>query len=433
MRNSNKLTEIRILLQQFFRGGLFHIFGSSVLAEVGGLLSSVLVIRHLPKLDYGQYVSANNLYSYLTVFIGLGLTSAVIQFCSERIEQEEKDAIYRFSFWAGSLFNLLLAGVIVLLSFIKRFQGQPEVAGYLTMMAGIPFVTYLTSLQQTILRVLRKNKEFSATNVAATISKVLGNILFTFLWGVSGLIASIYIYNIVSGIVGIVFLRREGFFQGLRRTDYTLPHKRKWEITRYATLCSATNLTSIMLTLLDVTCLGFVLADETILADYQVAATIPAACLFVPTGLITYYYPQMVEQLNGEKDTARSALFRLLKIFTVISAVIAVLLVLFAPLIIRIIYGQKYMNVVPIFRILSLNFFVFAAFRKLLGNTIAAIKKVKVNLVHTLLCGLCNIGLNLLLIPRYASVGAAVATLLSGFLVALLEICFLRRYFQLLR
>lgn len=430
MRNSNKLTEIRILLQQLFRGGLFHIFGSSVLAEVGGLLSSVLVIRHLPKLDYGQYVAANNLYSYLTVFIGLGLTSAVIQFCSERIEQEEKDAIYRFSFRAGNLFNLLLAGVIVLLSFIKRFQGQPEVAGYLAMMAGIPFVTYVTSLQQTILRVLRKNKEYSATNVVITISKVLGNIIFTYLWGVSGLIASIYIYNIVSGIVGTLFLRREGFSQSLRRTDYALPRKRKWEITRYATFCSLTNLTSVMLTLLDVTCLGFVLADETILADYQVAATIPAACLFVPTGLITYFYPQMVERMSSAGESAVQELRRLLKLFTAVAAVMAILLIVFAPLIIWVIYGQKYMNIVPIFRILSLNFFVFAAFRKLFGNVIAAMKQVKMNLIHTLSCGLCNIVLNLLLIPRYASVGAAVATLLSGCLVVVLETGFLHRYLR---
>ena len=430
MRNLFGKNEIWKQLKQLFHGGLFHIFGSSVLAEAGGLISSIVVIRHLPKLDYGQYVAANNLYSYLTVFIGLGLTSAVIQFCSERIEQEEKDAIYRFSFRAGSLFNLLLAGVVVLLSLWKRHLGQPEVAKYLFMMAGIPIATYLTALMQVILRVLRKNKEYSAVNVSVTISKVLGNILFTLFWGVSGLIVSIYVYNIVSALVAAWFLHREGFFRTISLSHQTLPWKRKREITLYAGLCSITNLTSIMLTLLDVTCLGFVLSDETVLADYQVAATIPAACLFVPTGLITYFYPQMVERMSGAGESAVQELRRLLKLFTAVAAVMAILLIVFAPLIIWVIYGQKYMNIVPIFRILSLNFFVFAAFRKLFGNVIAAMKQVKMNLIHTLSCGLCNIALNLLLIPRYASVGAAVATLLSGCLVVVLEAGFLHRYLR---
>ena len=62
------------------KGGLFYIFGSSVVAQIGALLSSFLVIRNLSKVEYGGYVSAHNLYSYVGIFIGMGMASAVMQF-----------------------------------------------------------------------------------------------------------------------------------------------------------------------------------------------------------------------------------------------------------------------------------------------------------------------------------------------------------------
>ena len=68
-------------LRQFAQEGLFHIFGSRVISQVGALISSMVVIRFLEKVEYGYYVSANNLYSYPAIFIGLGMNNAIMQFC----------------------------------------------------------------------------------------------------------------------------------------------------------------------------------------------------------------------------------------------------------------------------------------------------------------------------------------------------------------
>ena len=65
-------------IRSFGKEGLFHIFGSKMVAQVGGLISSVIVIRHLEKVDYGSYVDAVNLYSYPAVFMGLGMTNVII-------------------------------------------------------------------------------------------------------------------------------------------------------------------------------------------------------------------------------------------------------------------------------------------------------------------------------------------------------------------
>ncbi len=74
------MKRILTLIRNYANEGLFHIFGSSVLAQVGALISSFLVVRWLPKINYGNYVAANNWYSYIVIFVGLGMVSAGLQY-----------------------------------------------------------------------------------------------------------------------------------------------------------------------------------------------------------------------------------------------------------------------------------------------------------------------------------------------------------------
>ena len=131
--------------------GLFHIFGSGAFAKIGGLISSVVVIRGLPKAAYGSFVDANNLYSYLAAFIGLGLHNAVMQYCSENISDDRRHAIYGYSLKSGMLGNFLLTAAVLGLSLWKGAMGQTTEANYLLMMCGLPFITYLDHYFQIIL------------------------------------------------------------------------------------------------------------------------------------------------------------------------------------------------------------------------------------------------------------------------------------------
>ena len=68
--------------------------------------------------------------------------------------------------------------------------------------------------------------------------------------------------------------------------------------------------------------------------------------------------------------------------------------------------------------------------RNLMGNTIAAIKKVKMNLLFAVISGVLNIILNLLLIPWLGAAGAAVATLIVTISVAAMDCGYVMHYFR---
>lgn len=416
-------------VRQFSKEGLFHIFGSRVLSQVGALISSMVVVRALEKVEYGHYVDANNLYSYPAIFVGMGMTSAIMQFCSERVSEERKNAIYRHAFLNGNAANILVALATAGLALWKYRTGEPQVGFYLLLLCFLPFVNFGDVYSQTVLRVKLKNQAFSYANIACSVALLVGNIVLTKLFSVPGLIYSKYLAIFTSAAVCVAALHKEKFFGSITGKVERLERTQKREINSYAFVCAITNFASIVLTLLDITCLDLVLGDPTVLADYHVAVAIPAACVFVPSSLMAFFYPKLVRAMSSSKKEGLAQALQIAKVSALVNGFVFICLILFAPLIIWIIYGQKYMNVVPIFRVLSLNYLVYCV-SDIMGNMIASLKKVKVNLVIAVISGLLNICLNMTLIPRLGAIGAAVATVTVSVTVAVLDFIYIARCFR---
>ena len=189
-------------IKQLAKEGLFHIFGSSVIAKVGGIISSVVVIRNLPKAAYGSYVDAENLYAYAAIFIGLGTSSAMLQYCCENITEQRRTALYSFSLKFGMLGNFLLLPVILAMAAVKYLSGAELQAQYLAMLSFLPFFAYADQYLQLVLRVKRKNALFARTNMLYTATYVGGNIVLTLIWGVPGLIVSQYVAHVAATLHG---------------------------------------------------------------------------------------------------------------------------------------------------------------------------------------------------------------------------------------
>lgn len=417
-------------LRQFSKEGLFHIFGSKVIAQLGGLISSMVVIRFLEKEEYGYYVGATNLYSYPAIFVGLGMTNVIIQYCSEKVSDARKTSIYRHAFLSGNAANILVAVVTAALACWKYQTGEPRTALYLILMCGLPFICYVDSYAQTVLRVKLKNQVFSYANIAYSAVLLLGNIGLTVLFDVPGLIYSRYLAYFVATVLCVAALQKERFFGRIMREGERLEAGERRQINNYAFVCAITNFASTVLTLLDVTCLDLVLGDPTVLADYHVAGVIPTACTFIPSSLMVFFYPKLVAAISNGKREGRAYIFQMAKTYAVVNGLVYLCLAVFGPLVIWVVYGEKYMNVIPMFEVLSLNYLAYCA-RNLMGNAIAAIKKVKMNLLFAVLSGILNIFLNLLLIPQFGSVGAAVATLIVTITIAVLDCAYVLHHFKI--
>ncbi len=418
-------------IKEFAKDGLFHIFGGSVVSKISGTLSTFIVIRQLDKVSYGEYVSANNLFSYLTTFVGLGLANAALQYCSEKISQQKKNGIHAFSIGVGSMSNFLLVMVILVMAFIKWKTGDTTVAKYLIFMSGLPFVIYLHTYFQIVLRIDLRNKEFSFSSMVYSISMLIGNIVMTHFYGVPGLIISTYIATAFGALNSALILNKQKFFREIRKNRERPSKEYKKEISNYGFVYAVTGFSSMILLLLDVTCLDIILNDPTILADYKVSTTIPTALAFIPSCLIVYFYPKMVRAFSEGRKSGRAYVSKLLKVFLLINGGLALVMILGAPIIIRVGFGARYSggNVVPIFCVLCVNYLINSV-QMLYSHVLAVVKRLKANLVLSLVSGAIKIGINVLMIPWIGSMGAAISTVAVTCLITTLYTIYLIRFYK---
>ena len=302
--------------------------------------------------------------------MGLGMTNVIIQYCSEKVTDARRNAIYRHALLGGNAANILVALVTAALAYWQYRNGESQTAFYMLLMCGLPFINYADSYAQTVLRVKGKNQVFANANTIYSIVLLIGNIALTKLFDVPGLVYSRYVAYFVATVICMRALWQERFFGKVMSTKERLEAPDRRQINNYAFICAITNFTSTVLTLLDVTCLDMVMHDPTVLADYHVAAVIPNACAFVPSCLMVFFYPKLVAAISDGKESGRKYLFQLAKIYAVVNGIVCLGIAVCAPVLIWIVYGEKYMNVIGLMQILNINYLA-SCVRNLMGNTIS--------------------------------------------------------------
>lgn len=129
-------------------------------------------------------------------------------------------------------------------------------------------------------------------------------------------------------------------------------------------------------------------------------------------------YPALSRLSTIGKDRFVSATKKSLLVIALWSFPAAIIILFFAS-IIPLIFGEKYQEAVPVLKVLI--FFVpFASLSALLYKVLIVIGKQKIYLFVSLIGALFNVVLNLLLIPKYGLMGAAmssVATQIALFLI----------------
>lgn len=185
----------------------------------------------------------------------------------------------------------------------------------------------------------------------------------------------------------------------------------KMDMIKLAAISLVNTATGQLLYLIDVFLIGLIISDELIIASYKTATIIPNALLFIPSALVIYIYPYFARN-QKDKVWVKEKFFLVLKYFAAFNALISVILVLFAPLIIRILFGSQYLDAVLAFRILSVSYFFSATFRKIIGNLLVTQRKLNVNFWVGIMEALLNMISNWVLIHLFGPTGAAVTTLI---------------------
>jgi len=149
---------------------------------------------------------------------------------------------------------------------------------------------------------------------------------------------------------------------------------------------------------------------------------------YIPLLIVAAILPPMALYSRKDTEVLTDIFNRSFRYLVMLALPIGVGMFLLAPRLILFVFGEGFQNAAPALRILIWAE-VFAFPNYLGGHLLNMIDRQKIYTVIIGVMAVFNITLNLLLIPSYAHIGAAVATLLCQLLVFVLTYSCIGRYF----
>ena len=165
--------------------------------------------------------------------------------------------------------------------------------------------------------------------------------------------------------------------------------------------------------------------DAKAVGVYDSAVRIAEVWYIIPNVLVTALFPAIISAKKISEDTYNNRLGKFVLLLLALSLIISIPISIFAPLIIKILYGSDFLS-----GVIVLQIYIWASMGVFLGtlvtNYLIAENYKKILFFTSLLPMLVNVLLNITWIPEYGITGAAYATLISYMLLPL-SILFFRQ------
>lgn len=417
------ITIIKDLFTSLKRTEFFSVFFSSVAGKVLSFLGGMIIVRVLSKSDYGQYAYITNCYGMLTLLGDLGCNSAALQYCNESFRLPEKaNSFFVYGYTRGMAFSLFTSALILLSPLFYPFS-TPEAAHMTQWLCLLPLFKTTFSFAAVNLRYRLQNKKYAKINLFHAIVTYLIIIPASYWIGVKGAVLSDYLITLISIIYSVCVSRSSMDFSQSSRLN-------SGERRSFLKLALGTQLNNgidSVLMMLDIFLIGIFIGDTEVTASYKVATTIPTALAFLPASLMIYAVPHFARNSNDigwvKKNYTKLILFGGAGYLAITAG-----LIVLSPFLIPLIFGTQYTDTITCFCILMIGFFFSATFRVPSANVIYTQKKVRVNIIITVLTGISNCVFDILFIFLFGSVGAACATTLVHIINSCLSFGYMQLY-----
>lgn len=419
----NFFTRIRFLLSKLIRSGLFTVLFSEVFCKIITFFGGMILVRMLSKDDYGAYTYIMNCYGMLFLLNDLGCNSATAQFCSETHDVPEKsNAFFFYGMSRGLLFSLVTSVLIFLSPWFYPFNDLTS-ANLCRSLCLVPLLTTVSAFIRTHLQIQFQYGKFAKINFFSTVINYLMILPLSFYLGVRGAVYSNYAIQLL--VLAFSLYLVKGHFPQHQKKELL----KKLERRSLLKLAFATQLNSAIQTgffLMDILLISLFIGGNEVISSYKVATIIPSALSFIPGALLTFVIPHFARH-NQDIDWVRHNYRRMIGTSFAVNLIITVCGIALGPWGIPFVFGRQYEDAVSCYTILMIGYFFSATFSTSTG-IIYTQRKIKVNLFITVLACSANCVLDIILILRYGSFGAAWATTLVHIIRSGLSFSYMSMY-----
>ena len=411
---------------QIWNSGGIHVIFGNFFNKFVVFFGSIFVVRFLSKENYGILSYMENLYNFVYIIAGLGVSNAILRYVVLEDDIKRKHAIFSFLSKVAICTNCILIVVCCIVNYNYPHESQFESEKYLlyVMLLMLP-AQYANDNCLTLQRAMFDNRRFSYFNFAYAAAVILGKCLGASIGNLTALVIIgvliQYIYLIVVKIGN-----EKKYFKNIGISEIKKTEKKV--MLGYSFQYMITNGIWSLFMLMDVFLLGKMINDATIIADYKIAYTWPANISIVCAAIGMFISPYFVK---NETDSVwvKKNFLRVFSVNFVFVLCIAIVMFLAAKPLIFIYGGTEYYNVVPLMRLILIGAVINNGCRYMIANCLAAMGKIKANMLVSFFGMVAQIIFNVLLIPKYGIYGPAyTGIMVYSFMAIVLFVVFNYRY-----
>lgn len=395
--------------------GAFHVFIGQFCSKFVTFFGSIVLVRILSKHDFGVLSYYENLFGYAIIFAGFGLSNAIIRYVVLGNDCQEKYTIFSYAIKKSLIIDIALVAILILICFVYPHPKEYEQYRVIMVYYACSLIFYdLYCCSMNNERAMYASKRYAYFSFFFSVSVVVTRIMGAKICNIVGVAIFQLINYCIWGIAGVLLEKIKYF---INKKKIILTKQKKHEIGIYSVQYMITNGLWAIFMLNDVFMLGIFGVSASNIAEYKVAYALPANLSIIGTAIGIVVGPYFIKHENEKKWVRRN--FK--KVFVgsaVVNGVVAFLIGLFAQPLILILYGEKYINIVRLMQVLLFSGFVNSGVRYTFANLLAAMGKVKYNMIVAVTGIMIQILLNSVLIPRYGINGVAISSIFSYVIMA---------------
>lgn len=395
--------------------GLIHLTGSKFVTMFISLLSGMLLARFRTVNEYGTYSQMLIVITLAVSFFTFGLPASS-NFFLARADTEEERSRFLSVFYTLNTVLCILIGIILFASIplIEKYFNNIAIHSFAYFLAIYPWAKITIDTISNVLVVYGKTKKLMLINFLVSIVALVSILLTQLLgWTFHEYVLSFFVGNILIAfwIYTIVFKLESNF-------SFHFDRELTYSIATYSVPIGLAVLVSTINVEVDKLMIGGLLGTES-LAYYAVAGKeLPLS--LVGSTLTTLLMPVLTKKIrDGHNKEVISIWGISIQLSFILSCFFTTMCISYAPQIISILYSEKYLPGVNIFRIYSLILLLKTTYW---GIVLNALGKTQLILKASLVSLCINVLLNYLFFIIFGFIGPAMASIFSIAVVALFQL-----------
>lgn len=396
-------------------GDVVRLTASKMIVMFISLVSGMLLSRFRTVEEYGTYSQITMVITLATTIFMMGLPNSLNYFLARADTEQERGRFLSVYYTFCSVLSIVEGLFLVLIvPILVDYFDNPLIKDFLFFIAVFPWTKIIMSSIENFLVVYKKSNLIMAyrwLNSSALLLIIIIVKIFSWTFNIYMLLYvlveclfTLWVYYIVK--------KNTDFFKVL--TDFRLIKK----ILVFSVPIGLASMVGTLNAELDKFVIGGLMNTEK-MAVYTIAAR-EMPVTIISASITAVLLPPMARMLkNNEIDSAKKLWSDSTWLSFTIMCFIAFVLIVFAPEIITILYSEKYITAVPVFRVYSLTLLFRCTYFGMVLNSSGKTKFVLYSSICTLIS---NLVLNYSLFYIFGFIGPAIATFISVGIMVLAQL-----------